>query len=125
MSNMSERISQCIKDSGLTKTAFASTIKVSQPFVSQLCAGVATPSDRTISDICRKYGINETWLRTGEGDMHINLSRNQEVANLVSDFLNGEPDTFKGRFVTMLARLDESDWVVLEKMVEEMKKTKP
>lgn len=122
MSSMSARISDCIKESGLTKTAFAAKIDVSQPFISQLCAGTTAPSDRTIRDICREFNVDETWLRTGDGDMHITMSRSQEVAEFVGDVLKGEADTFKRRFVSMLARLDESDWEVLEKMVEEMKK---
>lgn len=122
MSDMSERISACIKDSGLTKTAFAAKIDVSQPFISQLCAGTTTPSDRTIRDICREFNIDEAWLRTGEGNMHITLTRSQEVAEFVGEVFMGEKDAFKQRFVSMLARLDESDWEVLEKMVEKMKK---
>lgn len=122
MSSMSERISECIKESGLTKTAFATKIDVSQPFISQLCAGTTTPSSRTIRDICREFNIDENWLRTGEGNMRIALSRSQEVSEFVGDILKGEADTFKRRFVAMLARLDESEWMVLEKMVEEMKK---
>ena len=54
--------------------------------------------------------------------MLIPINRNQDVADFVGDVLKGETDTFKRRFVAMLARLDESDWEVLEKMVEEMKK---
>ena len=122
MSSMSERISECIKESGLTKTAFATKIDVSQPFISQLCAGTTTPSSRTIRDICREFNIDENWLRTGEGNMRIALNRSQEVSEFVGDILKGEADTFKRRFVAMLARLDESEWMVLEKMVEEMKK---
>lgn len=119
---MSDRISECIQNSGLTKTAFAAKIDVSQPFISQLCAGTTAPSDRTIRDICRAFGIEENWLRTGEGEMLIPINRDQDVADFVGDVLKGEADTFKRRFVAMLARLDESDWEVLEKMVEEMKK---
>ena len=54
--------------------------------------------------------------------MRIALNRSQEVSEFVGDILKGEADTFKRRFVAMLARLDESEWMVLEKMVEEMKK---
>ena len=122
MSSMSNRISDCIKESGLTKTAFAAKIDVSQPFISQICAGTTTPSDRTIRDICREFNVDETWLRTGEGNMHITMSRSQEVAEFVGNVLKGEADTFKRRFVAMLARLDESQWELLEQMVNDIKR---
>lgn len=121
MADINVRISQIIEDSKLSKTDFAAKINVSQQYVSKLSKD-GTPSDRTLLDICREFGVSETWLRTGEGDMHITMSRSQEVAEFVGDVLKGESDTFKRRFVSMLARLDESDWEVLEKMVGEMKK---
>ncbi len=121
MADINVRISQIIEDSKLSKTDFAAKINVSQQYVSKLSKD-GTPSDRTLLDICREFGVSETWIRTGEGDMHITMSRSQEVAEFVGEVLKGESDTFKRRFVSMLARLDESDWEVLEKMVEEMKK---
>lgn len=80
------------------------------------------PSNQVITLICREFNVNETWLRTGEGDMFVKLNRSQEVAEFVSRVLYGEEDNFKRRFIAMLSRLDEDDWEVLEKMVEEMKK---
>ncbi len=121
MADINVRISQIIEDSKLSKTDFAAKINVSQQYVSKLSKD-GTPSDRTLLDICREFGVSETWIRTVEGDMHITMSRSQEVAEFVGEVLKGESDTFKRRFVSMLARLDESDWEVLEKMVEEMKK---
>lgn len=119
---MNERIDAIIVAKGMKKTEFAQKLNVSQAYVSQLCSGTKSPSDRTISDICRVFDVSEDWLRTGEGEMFVQISRSQEIADFVGDVLQGEADTFKRRFVAMLARLDEDDWAVLEKMVEEMKK---
>lgn len=67
MSTINERIAQVVESSGLTKTAFAAEINISQPYLSQLCfASGKNPSDRTISDICRIFDVDEIWLRTGE-----------------------------------------------------------
>lgn len=71
MVNISDRISQVVKDSGLTKTAFAKRINISQPYLSQLCGGGYTPSDRTIADICREFRVRREWLENGEGPMHL------------------------------------------------------
>lgn len=119
---MNERIQAIINQKGLKKTEFAQQLNVSQAYISQLCSGTKTPSDRTILDICREFDVNETWLRTGEGEMFIPLSRSQEIADFAGKILKGEEDTFKRRFVAMLAQLDERDWEVLEKMVQGMKK---
>lgn len=71
MVNISDRISQVVKESGLTKTAFAKRINISQPYLSQLCGGGYTPSDRTIADICREFHVRREWLETGEGPMKL------------------------------------------------------
>ena len=71
MVNISDRISQVVKESGLTKTAFAKKINISQPYLSQLCGGGYTPSDRTIADISREFHVRREWLETGEGPMRL------------------------------------------------------
>ena len=39
MSTINERIAYLIKDLGITKTKFAETINLSQPFESAVCSG--------------------------------------------------------------------------------------
>ena len=69
MNTINDRIAECVKASGLTRSAFAQRINVTQGFVSNLCIGGRIPSDRTIADICREFGASEEWLRTGNGAM--------------------------------------------------------
>ena len=85
MKPINHRIALCIKDSGLTKTAFADRINVSQPFISRLASGEKIPSDRTIADICREFNISEHWLRTGEGEMHIALPEDAEFDLIMTE----------------------------------------
>lgn len=82
---MNERISTLIKELGIKKIDFAKKLNLSQPFVSELCSGAKMPSDRTISDICREFGISEVWLRTGEGPMKLPQSEDEEFQRAVAD----------------------------------------
>lgn len=86
LKTINERIAACIKESGLTKTAFAKKINISQPFISQLCSGEKLPSDRTIADICREFNVNENWLRTGEGEMFLRLNNDEEF-ELICEYI--------------------------------------
>lgn len=122
METINQRIADCINEIGIKKVDFASRLNVSQAFISQLCKGTSAPSDRTIIDICEKFDINETWLRTGEGEMKIKYTRDEEIAGFAGRVLHGESDNFQRRFIAMLSRLDTPDWEVLEKMVLEMTK---
>ena len=71
-----------------------------------------------------KGRVNETWLRTGEGEMFIEASRDEQIAAFVGGILKDEEDTFKKKFISMLTALDESDWEVLQKMVELLQEKK-
>ena len=117
--SLHERIDALIKALGMKKTEFAKKLNLSQPFVSELCSGRSCPSDRTISDICREFDVNETWLRTGEGEMFIEKSREEEIAAFIGNILKGEPD-FRRRLVSVLARLSVEEWQMLEQMAKQL-----
>lgn len=46
---------------------FADDLGVSLSNISSYEAGRRSPSDGVIALICQKYGVNEKWLRTGDG----------------------------------------------------------
>ena len=119
---MGERIKKARKALDLTQQAFADRLGMKQNTVATYEMGRTNPSDPAIKSICREFGISETWLRTGEGEMFIPITRDEQIAAFVGDALATESDTFKKRFISMLSRLKESDWEVLERMVDEMKK---
>ena len=106
---MKDRITRIISESGLPKTKFAEKLNVSSAFVSQMCSGVRVPSDRTISDICREFRINELWLRTGEGDMRIADTQRDKLAQFFGDVLSTAPDE-RSAFVAALADLPDDFW---------------
>lgn len=122
MKEMNERISAIIEASGIKKTVFADRLNVSQAFVSQLCSGVKQPSDRTIADICREFDVNETWLRTGEGEMFIQRTRNQQITDFLGDLIKEEDGTFKKRLIEAMSKLDKKDWEDIERLVNKLAK---
>lgn len=70
INTMQERIALLIEESGMTKTAFAQKLNITQPYVSKLLK-TGSPSDRLIEDICEKFEISEEWLRNGTEPMRI------------------------------------------------------
>ena len=110
---MKNRISKIVEDSGLTKTAFAKKINVSQGLVSQMCTGITKPSDRTISDICRIFDVEEDWLRYGLEPMRSVKSKEEEIAELVGSALSGSSD-FKKAVIRMICSRSYSELQVLE-----------
>ena len=116
---MKDRISKIVEMSGLTKTAFAKKINVSQGLVSQMCIGTTKPSDRTISDICREFGCDEVWLRTGEGEPFRQETRQEQIMRFAVHTVKGS-DEFRKSFVSMLAKLEPEDWENLSKIYRKL-----
>lgn len=119
---MNTRIEQIIVALNIKKVDFANRLGVSQPFVSELCSGRKAPSDRTIFDICREFNVNETWLRTGEGEMFNQITQSEKLATFLADITANEEDSFKRQFVEVLAELEPEDWKFLERMARKLQK---
>ena len=113
MSELADRILAIRKDSGLSQSAFGEKLNLSQNFVWMIEKGQRDPSDRTISDICRVYGINEAWLREGVGDMYVPKTREETIAELVGSALNGSND-FKKAVIQMICSRTDQELETLE-----------
>ena len=120
---MNERIAELRKKSlKLSMEEFGKRIGISKSAVNQIEKGVNNPSEQTISLICREFNVNETWLRTGEGEPFQKRTRNQELAEFLNDVMEDVDDSFKKRFITALSRLNSSDWESLKKIADELSK---
>ena len=119
MSKVNERIKKLRKSLGLTQQEFSDRIKVKRNTVATYEMGRSMPSDAAISLICREFNVNETWLRTGEGDMFKPVNRDQEIADFMADILKGEPD-FRTKLISVMARLSADEWAMLERRAREL-----
>lgn len=113
---MKDRIKKIRKEFDLTQQKFADRIGVKQNTVAQYEMGRNVPIDSVITLICREFNVNENWLRTGEGDMFVERTRDEQIASFVGSLQANTDDSFKKRFISMLSALDDAEWEVLEKM---------
>lgn len=121
---MKGRLKKLRKTLDLTQQEFADKLKVPRNTIGGYEVGKSNPSDAAVNNICNIFNVNEDWLRTGNGEMFIELTRDEQIENFVGDTLKSEEDSFKKKFISMLAALDESDWEVLQKMVELLQQNK-
>lgn len=126
--NIGTRIALVIKTLGLKQVEFARAIKVDQSFISQVTAGKRNPSDRTIFDICREFGVREEWLRTGEGDMLLPVSEDDELVQALAYLQVNENDPMRDLLVAYW-KLPENEKAVIWKLItavsEKKQKEKP
>ncbi len=117
-----ERVKELRKQINLTQQAFADRLSLKRNTVGSYEVNVVEPSDRTISDICREFNVNETWLRTGEGEMFNQITQSEKLAAFLADITANEEDSFKRQFVEVLAELEPEDWKFLERMARKLQK---
>lgn len=122
---VNERIRSLIKALKIKQAEFAQRIGVSRPFVSELCSGAKNPSDRTIADICREFGVNERWLRTGEGEMLMHLSREEEIMRFAATVIRDPSSEFQRQALAVLAKLTPEQWQLMEEMARKLLQEQP
>ena len=115
-----ERFLLVLQESRCTKSKAAELLNVSAAYVSLLCSGQREPSDRTIKDICRIFGVNEIWLRTGVGEPFMPLSRSEELAAIFERMEVG--DDAKSRLIREMARMPDEAFPSFVKFVEQLYK---
>jgi transcriptional regulator with XRE-family HTH domain len=115
---LKDRFKELRKELNVTQQEFADKLKISRNFVAQIEMGSKVPSDRTIDDVCREFNVNEEWLRSGTGKMFQPENKNDEISKLFGNVLKSSDDDFKYRLINALAKLDDSGWDNLEKLLD-------
>ena len=114
------RIKEVRKALGKTQQDFADTIGLKRNTIAGYEVGDVTPSPRTIVAICDKFSVNQYWLETGEGEMFVEATREEEISSFLADVqIDGG---FKAKFIAGLAALDTGDWENLKVIFEKMHK---
>ena len=116
---MKDRIKKIRKELDLTQQGFAEKIGTTANVLTNYETGRRNPSASVINNICKTFDVNETWLRTGEGEMFVQRTRNQIITDFLGDLIMEEA-TFKKRLIEALAELDERDWEALEKLATKL-----
>lgn len=117
---MNERLKRLRKTLDLTQLKFAERLGVKRNTVGQWECGINALTDQVIVSICKEFNVNEEWLRNGTGDMFLPVNRNAEIAKFTKMLLNEESDSFKNRFVSVLANLTVEEWEFLERKAREL-----
>ena len=119
---LNERVKQLRKTLDLTMEKFGDRLGVKKNSISQIESGKNSLTEQMIKSICREFDVDEEWLRNGTGSMFIERTRDEEIAKFIGTIQSVEDDSFMKKFISMLAKLDESEWALLEKMVIKLTK---
>lgn len=107
-----------------TMDDFGKSVGLSKQAISQVESGKSNLSEVAIKSICREYGVREEWLRDGVGEIFVEKSAEDELNALAEKVMADTPDSFRRRFVAMLAKLNDEQWKLLSDMEDMMLATK-
>lgn len=88
---MNERIKEIRMKLNLTQTELGNRIGVTRAAVSRIESGERNVTDQVFLSICREFGVTEHWLRTGEGEMFIDLPPEDEYIKAAAE-ISKDPD---------------------------------
>lgn len=112
-----ERVKILRKHLDLTQSEFGKQIGVSRDVISNLEYGRVAPTDLIINMICAKFGVDEHWLRTGEGEMFPEKSEDP-LWSMLGEVLKEEKSSFRRQLITSLCQLDKDEIEVFEKFID-------
>lgn len=120
METIANRIIKVVNATGGNKSEFARKVNLTPAYISKLDREPnRTPSDRTIADICREFSVSEHWLRTGEGEMFLQLSDDADFIQIMAEIQVSDDDFIKA-LLKSYWKLNESEKAAIRKLVDGM-----
>lgn len=112
-----ERVKALRKHFDLSQAEFGKQLGVSRDVISNLEYGRVAVSDLIINMICAKFGVNEKWLRTGEGEMFPKPDTDP-LWGMLGEVLKEEKSSFRRQLITALCQLELDEIAVCEKIFD-------
>jgi len=127
---LNERIKYLRNELKLRQDDFGSKINLTKFAISNYENGITGIPDRVINDICREFGVNEDWLRDGDGEMFEQLTDKEKLMKYTGMLLRGEDSIIVSAIQALIItyeQLDDASKATLEKIatqyIENFKKS--
>lgn len=120
MEDLRDRIANIRNLLHKSQEEFGNILGVTKSTISLLETKKREPSERLLRDICREFGVNEVWLRTGEGgDDNMFTKINQEDRYSISlGRLTVSENKFIQNAIITLEKTDPEKLKVIEEFMK-------
>ena len=119
---MNERIKQIRKALNMSQDDFGKRLGVTRGAITNIELNKTEPKPLFIKLICDTFEVNEEWVLNGTGEMFTQKSRSDIITDFLADSLKEEDNSFKRRFIEMLANLSVEEWELIEKITNKLTK---
>lgn len=110
-----ECVKKLRKTLSLTLEKFGARIGVGKSTISDIENNRRSLTEHMAKSICREFGVNYTWLTSGEGEMFID--NDDEFMARIDRIMAGEDEARKNLFKLML-ELDDEDITALHNLMK-------
>lgn len=107
--SIESRIKEVRKQLGMTQSEFGESLGVNRTIIKNYELSLVSPSGIFIKHLCMKYGVSQTWLETGEGEMFREQSMDEQIAEFAGKILSGD-NPFKKQVFFALSQMDDAAW---------------
>lgn len=114
---MKERLKILRKSLNMTQEEFAARIGIKRNSYANYEIGRNKPIDAVIFSICREYGVSETWLRTGKGEMLLSVDEETRLITWIRSVFTDENAVIQKKIALLLTEISPDQWKQIEKMV--------
>lgn len=125
---MNNRIREVREHFKLTQTEFGERLGVSRDVIGNIEYNrLKNPKQKEpiIKLICSTFGVNEIWLRSGEGEMFQAMTENEELAAYLGDVMHNEPESFLRRLTLEMKNWTPEVWQMIEEICKRLETEKP
>lgn len=115
-----ERIKEVRTSFDMTMEKFGDRLGVTKVAISNIERGNRNVTEQMIKAICREFDVNENWLRTGEGNMFIELSEQEKVMKFTGLLLKDEDSVVANAIQALIVtyeQLDDTSKATLNKII--------
>lgn len=103
---MKNRVREIRRKLSLSQSEFAKSIAMGQTGVSMVENGTRELTDRQIITICAVFGVDEHWLRTGEGEpFPLPPEEDEQLLQLLAKLTDENTDPRKKRLIATFCQL--------------------
>lgn len=116
---MENTILKLRKELKLSQEKFGEKLGVGKGAISKIENNERGLTDTMAKLICNEYNVNESWLRTGEGEMFVNYEDEQTELDYLIGKLAPDHDAFKIKLIKFMLKQPDERWDVIEQIIDD------
>lgn len=115
---MKDRIKELRKHEKLNQTEFGALLGVSLSAVQKWESGENTPAESVIKLMCQKTGVDDAWLRSGEGNPFRSKTRKDKLSEYFGQILAGDRTETEMLLIEVMSETPVDEWLAIANVLK-------